>query len=79
MLHYSMSQPVAVVITGIDRMPILQQALDAVRSYQPMPHADQQALLLRAAKFGRDGQTERYKVTNQFDGTGHHPEWLTHA
>jgi hypothetical protein len=53
MLHYSMSQPVAVVVTGCDRMPILQQALDAVRSYQPMTQAEQQALLARSAAVAR--------------------------
>jgi hypothetical protein len=39
MLHYSISQPVAVVIAGSGGMPILQQALEAVRTYQPMTPA----------------------------------------
>jgi hypothetical protein len=33
-LHYSMKLPTSVVITGCDSMPILQQALQAVRSFQ---------------------------------------------
>ena len=79
MLHYSMSQPVAVVITGCDKLPILQQALDAVRSYQPMPEQRQRELLARSAPAARDGQTERYKVSTHFDGTTQNPQWLTQA
>ena len=79
MLHYSMSQPVAVVITGCDTMPILEQALDAVRTYAPMTAAQQQALLARSAAAAQDGATERYKVSHQFDGTVQNPHWLTDA
>ncbi len=77
MLHYGMSQPVAVVITGCDKMPILQQALAAVRSYQPMSAADQQALLARTAALGDSGRTEKYKISHHFDGTVQHPGYLT--
>ena len=34
-LHYVMSLPVSVVITGCESLPILQQALEAARSYLP--------------------------------------------
>jgi aryl-alcohol dehydrogenase-like predicted oxidoreductase len=77
MLHYSMSQPVAVVITGCDQMPILEQALQAVRSFQPMPVAQQQALLVRSAQAAQGGHIERYKTTHEFDGTIQNPQWLT--
>jgi aryl-alcohol dehydrogenase-like predicted oxidoreductase len=77
MLHYSMSQPVAVVITGCDKMPILEQALAAVRSYVPMPADQQAALLAKSAALAQGGQTERYKVSTHFDGTTQHPQWLT--
>jgi predicted aldo/keto reductase-like oxidoreductase len=77
MLHYSMSQPVAVVITGIDQMLILDQALEAVRTYQPMSEAEQMALLARSAKVGATGKTEKYKVSEHFDSTAKNPQWLT--
>jgi predicted aldo/keto reductase-like oxidoreductase len=69
-LHYAMNLPTSVVITGCDSMPILQQALDAARSFQPMSKADVGALL--AGK----GEFERYKISNDFDGTVHNPQWL---
>ncbi len=76
MLHYSMSLPVSVVVTGIDRMPILQQALDAVRSFEPLTPERRAALLAKTASAARDGKTERYKTTHYFDGTLHNPQWL---
>ncbi|WP_419759776.1 aldo/keto reductase [Acidisoma sp.] len=77
LLHYGMSQPVAVVITGCDKMPILQQALEAARTYQPMSAADQQALLAKTAEIGKSGSTEKYKVSHHFDSTMQHPGYLT--
>ncbi len=77
MLHYSMSQPVAVVVTGCDSLPILQQALDAARTWQPMSAEQQQALLAKSAAAAQSGSTERYKVSTHFDGTVQHPGWLT--
>jgi aryl-alcohol dehydrogenase-like predicted oxidoreductase len=76
MLHYSMSQPVAVVITGCDSFKILDQALEAVRTYQPMSTEQQQALLAKSATLAKDGSTELYKVTTSFDGTVQNPQWL---
>jgi hypothetical protein len=35
-LHYSMNLPTSVVITRCDSLPILQKAIDAARSFQPL-------------------------------------------
>jgi predicted aldo/keto reductase-like oxidoreductase len=75
-LHYSMSLPVSVVITGCDSMPILDQALAAARSYQPMTAAERTALLSRTAEAAANGKYELYKTTHHFDGTWHNPQWL---
>jgi len=76
MLHYPMSLPVSVQITGIDRMPILQQALDAVRTWQPMTQPEREAILARTAQFAQNGHTELYKTTTHFDGTVRNPSYL---
>jgi len=34
------------------------------------------ALLAKTAKAAEKGRYERYKTTNQFDGTAHNPQWL---
>src|SRR5262249_12611545 len=43
-LHYALNLPTSTVITGIDGMPILDQALAAVRSFRPMDDAQVRAL-----------------------------------
>src|ERR1022692_2990499 len=75
-LHYSMNLPTSVVITGCDSLPILQQALNAARSFQPMDSSQVAALLAKTAKAAEAGQFELYKTTHQFDGTVANPQWL---
>jgi len=76
MLQYPMSLPIALQITGIDSLPILQQALDAVRSFAPLTPEQRASILGRTARLALDGHTEKYKTSNHFDGTVHNPQWL---
>ena len=75
-LHYSMTLPTSVVITGIDSRQVLDQALEAARTYQPMTKEQIAALLARTRDAALHGQFELYKTTSHFDGTAHHPQWL---
>jgi predicted aldo/keto reductase-like oxidoreductase len=75
-LYYSMNLPTSVVITGCDSMEILQQALRAARSFQPMNSSQVVALLAKTAKAAEAGQFELYKTSHQFDGTYANPQWL---
>jgi uncharacterized protein len=75
-LHYAMNLPTSVVITGCDSMEILQQALDAARSFKPMPQPEVAALLAKTAPVAGEGKFEEYKTTHNFDGTYHNPQWL---
>jgi aryl-alcohol dehydrogenase-like predicted oxidoreductase len=75
-LHYAMNLPTSVVITGCDSLPILQQALQAARSFQPLDSSQVAALLAKTAKAAEAGQFELYKTTHQFDGTYANPQWL---
>jgi predicted aldo/keto reductase-like oxidoreductase len=75
-LRYAMSLPVSVTITGVDSMAILQQALDVVENFQPLTPQERAALLARTANAAKNGESERYKVSQHFDSTELHPEWL---
>ncbi|HZV35816.1 MAG TPA: aldo/keto reductase, partial [Verrucomicrobiae bacterium] len=75
-LHYAMNLPTSVVITGCDSMKILNQALDAARSFRPMNKTEVAALLAKTAEAAQNGHFEGYKTTHSYDGTYHHPEWL---
>ncbi len=75
-LHYSMNLPTSVVITGCDSIQILQQALQAARSFQAMDSSQVATLLAKTSKAAESGQFELYKTSHQFDGTYANPQWL---
>jgi predicted aldo/keto reductase-like oxidoreductase len=75
-LHYALNLPTSTVITGIDRMEILDQALEAARTFKPMSQEAVSALLARTAAAAALGAFEPFKTSTGFDGTAHHPEWL---
>lgn len=75
-LHYAMSLPTSVVITGCDSMARLNQALEAARTFRTMESAEIASLLARTAPVGSQGKFELFKTTTDFDGTVHNPQWL---
>ncbi|WP_027368115.1 aldo/keto reductase [Desulfocurvibacter africanus] len=75
-LHYAMSLPTSTVITGIESMEILQQALQAARSFKPMSREQLAELLSRTQQVAMSGRYEPFKTTFEFDGTAKHQEWL---
>lgn len=75
-LHYGLTQPVSVVITGIDSMPILDQALKAARTFKPLSPAQVASLLSRTKEAAANGKYELFKTTPHFDGTIANPQWL---
>ena len=75
-LHYAMNLPTSVVITGCDSLGILQQALRAARTFQPMSEAAVASLLEKTASAAAGGKFEQYKTTHNFDGTYQNPQWL---
>ncbi|WNG26540.1 aldo/keto reductase [Cystobacter fuscus] len=75
-LRYSLSLPVSVVITGMDSMARVEQALKVARGFKPYTEKEIQALLARTEKAAQAGAFEKYKVSTHFDGTTKHPEWM---
>jgi uncharacterized protein len=75
-LHYAMNLPTSVVITGCDSLEILQQAIDAARSFRAMSSGDVAALLSKTAPAAAKGEFELYKTSHTFDGTYQNPQWL---
>lgn len=75
-LHYSMNLPTSVVITGCDSLAILQQAIEAARSFQPLSKDTVSRLLAKTAQAAQSGEYELYKTSHHFDGTYQNPQWL---
>lgn len=75
-LHYSLSLPTSVVITGIDSSKILDQAFEAVKTFRPMNERQVAALLAKTESVAINGKYELFKTTSHFDTTARHSDWL---
>jgi predicted aldo/keto reductase-like oxidoreductase len=75
-LHYAMNLPTSAVITGIDNPQILDQAIEAAKSFKPMSASAVEALLAKTKDAAADGKFELFKTSQHFDSTAEHPEWL---
>jgi hypothetical protein len=75
-LHYCLNLPIAVQITGIDSPKILDQALEAARTFKPMSQTEVASLLERTKLAAQTGKYELYKTTPRNDGTARRPQFL---
>jgi aryl-alcohol dehydrogenase-like predicted oxidoreductase len=75
-LHYAMNLPTSVVITGIDKPEILDQAFEAVRTFSPMSGDQVAALVAKTKPYAKDGKYEFFKTSSHFDTTAKHADFL---
>lgn len=75
-LRYALSLPTAVVITGIDSIKILNQALQVARSFRPFSESEMNALREKTRAAAANGEYELFKTSTLFDATAQNPEWL---
>ena len=64
------------MITGIDDDQVLDQAVEAARTFRPMDAATEARITGATADLAADGRFELFKTTAHFDGTAHNPSWL---
>jgi aryl-alcohol dehydrogenase-like predicted oxidoreductase len=75
-LHYAINLPTSTVITGIDRMELLDQAVEAARTFRPLSEQEVSALLARTTEAAASGKYEQFKTSAAFDATARNPQWL---
>jgi predicted aldo/keto reductase-like oxidoreductase len=75
-LHYALNLPTSTVITGIDNMKVLDQALQAAQTFKPLSQEAVGELLARTATAAATGNFELFKTSSRYDGTAHNPQWL---
>jgi aryl-alcohol dehydrogenase-like predicted oxidoreductase len=75
-LRYALSLPTSVVITGMDSLERLEQALTVARTFTPLADVERAELLARTAQSARHGAFELFKTTSIFDATASNPAWL---
>jgi len=67
-LRYTLSLPVATLVSGIDTMRVLRQNVAVTTNFRPMTERQREALRRRVAAEARDGRFELYKISAAFDG-----------
>jgi len=67
-LRYTLSLPIATLVSGIDTMRVLQQNVAVTTNFRPMTDRQRDALRRRVAADARDGRFELYKISAAFDG-----------
>lgn len=67
-LRYAMSLPVAVTVSGIDSVEVLQQNLGVARGFAPLSEGEKILLRERCKNFAADGRFELYKTTAMHEG-----------
>jgi uncharacterized protein len=75
-LHYSLNQPVSVLVTGIDKPEILDQALEAAKTYKKVSKQELAAILDKTKDAASSGLWELFKTSAHFDSTAKNPDWL---
>ena len=67
-IRYTLSLPIATLVSGIDTMRVLHQNLAIAQGFRPMTSRQRQTLLRRVGATARDGRFELYKISAAFDG-----------
>lgn len=75
-LHFALNLPTSVVITGVDRPELVDQAVEAAKTYRPISREAVAALLAKTRTAAAEGRYELFKTSDHFDSTAHHPQWL---
>jgi predicted aldo/keto reductase-like oxidoreductase len=75
-LHYALTLPTSVVITGITDQKTLDQAFEAARTFKPLSATQLSALLAKTREAALSGKLETFKTTTMQDGTARNPQWM---
>ena len=54
----------------------LDQAFEAVRTFQSLKKKDIDAILAKTKEAARRGEFEPFKTSSIFDGTAQNPDWI---
>jgi aryl-alcohol dehydrogenase-like predicted oxidoreductase len=75
-LHYALTLPTSVVITGCESMERVDQAIEAVETFKPLSNEQVGRLLEKTKDAAITGKFEPFKTTSRYDGTAQNPLWM---
>ncbi len=64
------------VITGIDKPEVLDQAFEAAKTFHPLNREQIAQLSAKTKEAAATGKYEIYKTTSHHDSTAKHADWL---
>jgi predicted aldo/keto reductase-like oxidoreductase len=68
-LHYALSLPTSVVITGVDSMAVLDQAFEAAKTFSKVSKEDHATIFEKTRSSALNGLFEPFKTSAIFDST----------
>src|SRR5258708_37480788 len=75
-LHFALNLPTSVVITGMDSLERVDQAVEAARTFKPMSKQEVERLVSKSRDAAARGEVELFKTSTRFDGTANNPKWM---
>jgi predicted aldo/keto reductase-like oxidoreductase len=78
-LRYALSAGSHVVITGCEKMGVLEQAINVAINFKEMTDAEKAEVLAKTKDAASKGEFEKFKTSDHFDGTAKNPHWLEEA
>jgi uncharacterized protein len=67
-LRYTMSLPIATVVSGMESLEILNQNLEITRNFTPLTDAEREAILAKTAPIATGGAFETFKSSDSHEG-----------
>jgi aryl-alcohol dehydrogenase-like predicted oxidoreductase len=68
-IRYTMSLPIATLVSGMNSLDVARQNLDTARNFRPLTEAERRDILARSAPGAANGEFEPFKTTRKFEGT----------
>ncbi len=75
-LHYALNLPTSVVITGMDSLELVDQAMEAARTFKPLSTEELARIVNKTKNAAAHGEFELFKTSTRFDGTANNPKWM---
>jgi uncharacterized protein len=67
-LRYTMSLPIATIVSGIDSLEVLTQNLEITRNFTPLTDAERERILAKTAPIATGGAFETFKSSDSHEG-----------
>ena len=67
-LRYTMSLPIATVVSGMDSLKVLDQNLEIARNFTPLSETEREAIIAKTKPVADGGSFEPFKTTRDYEG-----------